>query len=80
MKSLVIKCCVKNGLNEYVKRGIVYHQTLLKNFTKCQEEMQILLRQRELQRNTGFICRRTILLCIHWNLLKYVVVFSLEYI
>ena len=55
---------------------MVYHKTSWKNFTiQCQGELQILLKQREVQHNTDFMCLRTNkVLRFHWNAFKYVVV------
>ena len=35
-----------------------------------QGELQILLKQREIQRNTDFMRRRALLLCFLWNVFK----------
>ena len=74
MKRLVTKCHVKKKRcgsqygSQYVKHGIVKNQTSWKNVkNQFQGELQILLKQREIQRNTDFLM---------WP--YNVVVFSLE--
>ena len=67
---LLTKCCVKKRCgSEYVKHGIVYQRRSWKNFTiQCQGELQILLKQTEVKRNTDCMMLAY----------KYAVVFSLE--
>ena len=62
IKRLVTKCNVKKKRygslygSQYLKSGIVWHQTSWKNLTiRCQGELQILSKQREIQRNTDFM-------------------------
>ena len=48
--------CKKICESEYVRRELMKHRLSLKNFTiQCQAELKILLKQRDVQRNTDFM-------------------------